>query len=298
MIGDIKKALDNAITDTAAAHSDGKQFSRQRKLALDTMLRLLIGAEGGSLGKIAREAGVDVTPAALSQRRAQIDPSVFREVFNRFNAACADHETFRGYRVLAVDGTAVNMPRNPTAPSFVYNDSVPHGYNQLHLNPLFDICNRTYFDAVVQPEPQKDEIGALVEMLRRNDFGHKTIILCDRGYEGYWPLGVMMEMPNTDFILRVKQKHSAMREIARLPMCELDCSISFSLTTTQTNEDKRLRRIHISVPKKSKPGSKTKRSRWDLPSPYNMRLRIVRFQLDTGVFETLATSLPPRVCHR
>ena len=218
---------------------------------------------------------------------------MFREVFNRFNAACADHETFRGYRVLAVDGTAVNMPRNPTAPSFVCNDSVPHGYNQLHLNPLFDICNRTYFDAVVQPEPQKDEIGALVEMLRRNDFGHKTIILCDRGYEGYWPLGVMMEMPNTDFILRVKQKHSAMREIARLPMCELDCSISFSLTTTQTNEDKRLRRIHISVPKKSKPGSKTKRSRWDLPSPYNMRLRIVRFQLDTGVFETLATSLPP-----
>ena len=43
MIGDIKEALDNAITDTAAAHSDGKQFSRQRKLALDTMLRLLIG---------------------------------------------------------------------------------------------------------------------------------------------------------------------------------------------------------------------------------------------------------------
>lgn len=293
MISDIKSALDSAITETAAAHSDGKQFSRQRKLALDTMLRLLIGAEGGSLGKIAREAGVDVTPAALSQRRTQIAPDVFREVFNRFNAAGTDNETFRGYRVLAVDGTAVNMPRNPAAPSFVCNESAPHGYNQLHLNPLFDICNRTYFDAIVQPESQKDEIGALVEMLRRNEFGRKTIILCDRGYEGYWPLGVMIERPNVDFVLRVKQNHSAMREIARLPMCELDCSISFSLTTTQTNEDKRLRRIHISVPKKSKPGSKTKRSRWDLPSPYTMRLRIVRFQLDTGVFETLATSLPP-----
>ena len=36
MISDIKSALDSAITETAAAHSDGKQFSRQRKLALDT----------------------------------------------------------------------------------------------------------------------------------------------------------------------------------------------------------------------------------------------------------------------
>lgn len=256
------------------------------------MLRLLIGAEGGSLAKVLREAGVEATPAALSQRRSQIDPSVFREVFNRFNAACADNETFRGYRILAADGTSVNMPRNPAAPSFVCNDSAPYGYNQLHLNPLYDICNRTYFDAVVQPEPQKDEIGALVEMLQRNSFDCKALILCVRGYESYNLLAHLIEKPNTDFVLRVKQNRSAMREIARLPMCELDCTIGFTITTTQTNEDKLRRHIYIQVPKKSKPGSKTRRGRWDFISPYPMRLRIVRFQLDTGEFETLATSLP------
>lgn len=256
------------------------------------MLRLLIGAEGGSLAKVLREAGVEATPAALSQRRSQIDPSVFREVFNRFNAACADNETFRGYRILAADGTSVNMPRNPAAPSFVCNDSAPYGYNQLHLNPLYDICNRTYFDAVVQPEPQKDEIGALVEMLQRNSFDCKALILCVRGYESYNLLAHLIEKPNTDFVLRVKQNRSAMREIARLPMCELDCTIGFTITTTQTNEDKLRRHIYIQVPKKSKPGSKTRRGRWDFISPYPMRLRIVRFQLDTVEFETLATSLP------
>lgn len=236
--------------------------------------------------------GVEATPAALSQRRSQIDPSVFREVFNRFNAACADNETFRGYRILAADGTSVNMPRNPAAPSFVCNDSAPYGYNQLHLNPLYDICNRTYFDAVVQPEPQKDEIGALVEMLQRNSFDCKALILCVRGYESYNLLAHLIEKPNTDFVLRVKQNRSALREIARLPMCELDCTIGFTITTTQTNEDKLRRHIYIQVPKKSKPGSKTRRGRWDFISPYPMRLRIVRFQLDTGEFETLATSLP------
>jgi len=86
----------------------------------------------------------------------------------------------------------------------VCNDSAPHGYNQLHLNPLFDICNRTHFDAVVQPEPQKDEIGVLVEMLQRNDFERKTLIIADRGYESYNLLAHMMEKDNTDFLIRVK----------------------------------------------------------------------------------------------
>lgn len=291
-IREIKNALDDAICVTAKQHRERKTFSRQRKLTLDSMLRLLIGAEGGSLAKILREAGIDATPAALSQRRRDIDPAIFHEVFDRFNAACTDNETFRGYQVLAADGTAVNMQRNPDADSFVCNDSAPNGYNQLHLNPLFDICNRTYYDAVIQPEPHKDEVGALVEMIERRSFMRKTIILADRGYESYNLLAHLIEKDNLDFLIRVKQNHSAMREIARLPMCELDCMIGFTITTTQTNEDKLKRHIYIQVPKKSKPGAKTRRGRWDFPSPYPMRLRIVRFQLDTGEFETLATSLP------
>lgn len=75
---EIKAALGSAITDTATQHSGGQAFSRTRKLPLDTVLRLLIGAEGSSLARILRAAGVDATPAALSQRRAQISPDVFR----------------------------------------------------------------------------------------------------------------------------------------------------------------------------------------------------------------------------
>lgn len=83
-----------------------------------------------------------------------------------------------------------------------------------------------------------------------------------------------------------------MREVAKLPMMELDCKIGFTITTTQTNEDKKNGYIHLQVPKKSKVGSKTRRGRWDFPSPYPMRFRICRFMLDSGEFETVATSLP------
>ena len=287
----INQTLNYAIRKAAEKTRAG-QPSRNRKLSWAGVICLLIGAEGGSLAKELHRADIDVTPAAISQRRAQISPETFRDVFQRFNASCEDSGNFRGYRLLAVDGTSVNIPRNPKAPSFVQNESAPNGYNQLHLNPLYDLCNKIFYDALIQPEPQKDEIGALIEMIKRNHFSEKTIIIADRGYESYNVMAHLLEKPNTDFLIRIKQNHSAMREVARLPMFELDCEIGFTITTTQTKEDKEKRYIFLQVPKKSKPGAKTRRGRWDFPSPYQMKLRIVRFQLETGEFETIATSLP------
>ncbi len=286
----LREHLTGVIHDVAAEMNSA---ARARKLPPETMLRLLLGMEGGSIDKELAEAGAEVSASAFCQRRAQIPEGAFQEVFNRFNRSCLDAKTYQGHHLLAVDGSSINMPRNPDAPSFICHSGAPDGYNQLHLNTLYDVLNRTFYDAVIQPEPQKDEIGALVEMLQRNTFDRPTIIIADRGYESYNVIAHLLDKPNTHFVLRIKQNHSAMREVARFPMCELDCGIKFCITTTQTNEDKRNRYIFLQIPKKSKEGSKTRRARWDFPSPYLLKFRIVRFQLDTGGFETIATSLPP-----
>lgn len=287
-----KQTLDYAIRKAAEKAGTG-QPSRNRKLSIADTIRLLIGAEGGSLDKILHVAGIEATASAVSQRRAQISPETFRDVFHRFNADCEDMETFRGYRLLAADGTAVNLPRCPASPSFVCNDGIPNGVNQLHLTPLYDLLNRTFIDAVIQPEPKKDEIGALVAMLERTSFNQKTLIIADRGFEGYNLIAHMIEKPNVDFLIRVKQSRSAMREVAKLPMLELDCDISFSICITQKNTDKQNKSyVFLQVPKKSKPGSKTRRGRWDFGNYYPMRFRICRFLLDNGELETVATSLP------
>ena len=288
----IARALHYAILKAAAEQPKGKTFSRKSPLTKETLIRLLIGAEGGCLAKILHDADIPVTASAVTQRRAQLDPAVFRAVFDNFNSDCADNDFFRGYRLFAVDGTTVNLPRNPAAPSFVCHEGIPKGVNQLHLTPLYDILSRTFADAVIQPEPKKDEIGALITMLKRHDFVQKTIFIGDRGFESYNLIAHLLEKPNADFLIRVKQSRSAMREVAKLPMLELDCDIGFTITTTQTNEDKQSGYIYLQVPKKSKANSKTRRGRWDFPSPYPMRFRICRFQLDNGEFETVATSLP------
>ena len=103
-----------------------------------------------------------------------------------------------------------------------------------------------------------------------------------------------MAKPQVDFLIRIKQDRSAMREVAKLPMEELDRDISFTITTTQTNEDKKRGYVLLQTRKSETRtySSNTKAKRWDFPSPYPMKFRVVRFQLDTGEYETLATSLP------
>ena len=141
--------------------------------------------DGGSLKKELYDSGLDVTPSAFVQQRSKISSNLFRQILQNFNRNCTDTATHKGYRVLAVDGTCINMARNPKAESFVSYEGNPKGYNQMHLNPLYDVCSKTYFDCVIQPQPKADEIGALIEMLYKNDFNGKNIIVADRGYESY-----------------------------------------------------------------------------------------------------------------
>lgn len=289
----IDSRLTYAIQQAAAQCGDGKQFSRKSRLSAETLIRLFVGAEGGSLAKILHAAGIEVTASAVTQRRAQIAPEAFRAAFDNFNAACTDNDLFRDYRLFAVDGTTVNLPRNPQSASFVINDGIPKGVNQLHVTPLYDLLSRTFADVVVQPEPKKDEIGALITMLQRNDFAQKTLIIGDRGFESYNLIAHLMEKPNVDFLIRVKQSRSAMREVAKLPMKQFDGEIFFTICTTQKKEDKENPNyVFLQVPKKSKPTSKTRRGRWDFDNYYPMKFRICRFLLDNGEFETVATSLP------
>lgn len=77
-------------------------------------------------------------------------------------------------------------------------------------------------------------------------------------------------------------------------MRELDRDIEFEITNTQTKEDKERERVFLQVasPKKKVHSPKSRIGRWDFQSPYTMKFRVVRFQLSSGVYETIVTTLP------
>lgn len=267
-------------------------FTRNRKLSMEQVISILLSMQGSSLNRELHDAGIDVTASAFVQQRKKIPPIIFEYIFDQFNDMCHDSKTYKGYKIFAVDGTTVNMARNPKSNTFVQTSSNPKGYNQFHVTPLFDILNKTYFHCVIQPQPRQDEVGALAGMMKFYEFPPKTLIVADRGFESYNVIAHFLERGDVDFLIRVKQKYGAMREIQSLPMQELDKNISFVLSTTQTKQDKAQNHVYLRIPQNEIQIYQTRRQRWDFASPYRMSFRVVRFQLDTGEYETLVTSLP------
>lgn len=54
------------------------------------------------------------TLSSFIQRRAQILPSAFEHLFHAFNAFDKGYKTIYGYRPLAIDGSSVMLPYDPT----------------------------------------------------------------------------------------------------------------------------------------------------------------------------------------
>lgn len=162
----------------------------------------------------------------------KIFASAFVDIFHHFNNSCTDSRTHKGYRLFAIDGSDIDRSRDSNSDSFIVTNQKPNGFNKIHLNALYDLCNKTYFDILLQPTPKEDEHKALQVMLKRNKFFGKNIILADRGYEGYNTIAHLTETPNVDFLFRAKHGDGAFRKIRELPMCELDEDITVEISTT------------------------------------------------------------------
>lgn len=298
----LKAALERAIRATAmnrGGHiSDIRNLSRHRKLTMETVIRLLLSFSGGALAKELWTAGVDATPSAFVQQRQKIAPAAFKEVFDRFNESCRyayDVLYQDKFKLLAVDGTTINLSYNSSADTFLRVKTHPKGgYNALHLTPLYDLEGLTYEDVVIQAQPQMDEQAALIQMLYRNKFPSNSIILADRGLESYNVLAHFQKrLPSSVYcLIRVRQGKGAMKEIAKLPMTELDRDVLTVLTTSQQKAHKDAGYVLMQMSNKS--GHKN-RARWDhaQTNPFYLRMRVVRFKLEeTGEYETLVTTLP------
>ena len=302
--GQIKGALQQAIDNVAAQKecyvmNPKKDFSRARKMPMRDVINMIISMEGGSLGKelshFSARKKLSLTASAFVQQRSKIKSEAFGAVFQSFNqlSRSADTKRFKGYKLLAADGSDINLPYNPQSETFLEQPDVK-GFNLLHLNALYDICNNVYIDAILRSPRQANEQDALICMLRRLCFEEKTIIMTDRGYESYNTFAHFIEKENVDFLCRVKNGSGGIRAVYNLPMKPLDQDVAFEITTSQTKEDKANNRIFINVGSKrgKELSPKTRVGRWDFKSPYRMNFRVVRFLLDSGEYETVVTSLP------
>ncbi len=221
-----------------------KDFSRKRKLTFSTMIHLLLSMNGNTLSKeLLDYFDYDVqtaTSSAFVQQKSKIPVSALEFLFKEFNNEIQVKKLYNRYRLIAVDGSDMTYAPNPKETDCYFQTSKGvKGYNLIHLNACYDLLNRTYIDAYIQPRRNFDEHTAFTAMIDRYQSENKTIFIADRGYESYNNFAHVAEN-GYNYLIRVKDLGSkSMIDSFHLPEAEFDVDMERLIVRRQTNEIKR-----------------------------------------------------------
>ena len=91
-------------------------FSRNRKIPYENMILSLLTMEGTTLtNELLRQFGCSATTATSSafvQQRKKILPIALESLFHDFAAQTFREDNYNGYKLLAVDGSDIQIPTN------------------------------------------------------------------------------------------------------------------------------------------------------------------------------------------
>ena len=298
----IKKILSSVISEVASAPQTccvdpNRNFTRNRKIPLQTLIRGIINMEGKSLSNelIDIFQGTKNIPSvsAFIQQRDKIKPEAFEAVFNKFTSRITKHSS--EMVTLAVDGSDIRLPDNPdNSLTRMPGSKIQGPYNSLHLNALYDLNRHIYRDVIIQNGAQENEHEALQRMVDRSNIP-LALIIADRGYESYNNLAHIQEK-GWFFLIRIKDGNYGIKNGFDLPDEDcFDLNITLNLTRKQTNEVKDLLkdRNHYRYMKHSSSFDYLpERSRKaDTLVFYTLKFRIVRFKISENSYETIITNL-------
>lgn len=256
-------------------------------------MQLLLSMGGNSIYKEILEAqGYDVntaTAAAFVQQRDKILPFAFEFLLHEFTRSFSDTKKYKGFRLLAVDGSDLHIATDPDNPdTYFQNHTDEKGFNLLHLNAMYDLSSRLYVDSCIQPRRGENENKALTDMVDRSHIKDDVILIADRGYESYNNFA-HIEKKGWNYVIRVKDSGSSgILSGLHLPTAgEFDVTVQRILTRKQTKEIKTHPEIYRFLPTNSTFDFLDIRTN----KFYPITFRIVRFKIADNSYETLITNL-------
>ena len=295
----IKNTLFSVIHDMAKHPEDfcrcpEKDFTRKRKLPFEKVLTLLVKMGGHSLRDEMLDClAFEETPASVSalvQQRSKLLPEALEYLFREFTNRCHKQKLYKGYRLLAVDGSDLQFTANPNDPlSYFPGVNGQKPYSFLHLNALYDLSSNLYLDAVVQKRRAANENAALVSMVDRSEIQEPVILTADRGYESYNTLEHIARK-GWKYLIRLRESKGIISSLS-LPDGEFDIPVQLFLTRKQS---KRLKESQKECPGKYRflpINVNFDYLPWGTDGFYPLSFRIVRFKISDDSTETLITNL-------
>ena len=276
----------------------GSDFTRGGKLPPDILMALLIGQGSKSSRNELIEAfnfkEDHPTESALVQKRAKLQPSAFSEVFYRFNNALEPLNDDSKYRFFGADGstfTFLSDSRFSDDDYFTTQGNSAAGCYSVHLTAFLDLDTDRYSDAVIQPITQKDEYGAFSTIVDRHPLpaSAHAVFIADRGFCSFNNMAHVIKRTQY-FLFRSKDIHSKgiLSNIDLPPEDEFDISLNFVIVRRQL-KNRKLPDGYVRFVGKNVAFDFVDYGSDDY---FVIPVRIVRFRLSSGEYESLITNLP------
>lgn len=271
-------------------------FSRNRKLNFNQLLKTIIFMAGKPIKEELYDYfdySVNVaTSSAFVQARDKLLPNAFQELFYLLNNEFQCVNKYKGFRLLAVDGSDLSIPLDiHDTDTLKSNGDGAKPSSMFHINSSYDILNQRYDDIIINDIKNGGEQAALCSLVDRYT-RDKAIFIADRNYPT-WNVMEHINKANQYFLIRSKDIHSYRNILGKfdLPDTEFDLDIS----TTLTNVNNKLVKAS---PDKYRFLSTT--STFDYLDEnihfYEVNYRVVRFIIDGNEkYESILTNLPREI---
>lgn len=277
------------------AVNPGRDFSRNRKISFEDLLLMLLTMEADCIKEeLYRYFGRSTnTPskAAFYKQRKKLRDDALRLLLLSFNRKCKKN-LFKGkYSLVACDGSAADIFRNPDDPDtfFEPNSKSTKGFNQIHINAFYSILDKKFIDLLVQPGRKRNEYSAFCQLVDRSQQQEPAIYICDRGYASYNDFAHVIENGQFFLIRCTDAKTEKLLGFSLDGIKELDCQVDRILSRSQSKK----KRLHPEFPERYRyVCSAVPMDYITKDSPeYGLSLRIIRIETAEGCFENLITNL-------
>lgn len=254
-----------------------KDFVRQRLLPFHNMIFFLMNLIKGSIqdeldyffkAVDAQEISVrTVTKSALTKARKKLHHQAFIELSWNLVSFFYDHfpcRTWNGFRILAIDGSTIKVPRTKECADHfgTWTPAKGEPCPVARISTLFDAINGVVVDALIRPKEQ-GERSLAAEHLQH--VKAKDLVLLDRGYPAFWLFALILSR-QANFCARIKSSWKEIRRFSNSGKKEGVITLPMSFVSIE-----QCRLFNLPV------------------APINVRA--IRVELDNGEIEILLTSL-------
>lgn len=120
VISDLNKIIES-LADKSIHRSlvldPQKNFIRSSKLGIVETVRFILGSGPSTLKNelrnFCKDTKISVSSSAMVQSRAKLKENLFYFLLDSLNQKYPYKKTFKGYKLIAVDGSKINIPYNP-----------------------------------------------------------------------------------------------------------------------------------------------------------------------------------------